>query len=70
MCMEVSLASVVSAARLTGKPVLGDKIWFASKDGKMGSPSRLFLEEAIRDHLATQAQAARRQAAEKRDSCN
>ena len=59
--MEVSPASIVASARLTGKAVLpGGMVWFSTKSGKPGRPDRDFISEAIRADLAAARQQARR----------
>ena len=68
--MEVSQASVVAAARLTGKAILpGGVVWFAAKDGKRGRPDRGFIEESHRANLAESRQQARQQAEDKSVVC-
>ena len=52
--LEVSQASVVASARITGKALVGGMLWFPAR------PHRTFIGEAHRANIADQRQAARR----------
>ena len=56
-CLEVSQASIVAGAKITGRPVIGGMIFFPRR------PDRDFIGESHRSHLANQRQAERQREA-------
>jgi hypothetical protein len=51
---QVSPGAIIDAARIMGKPVFGNIIWFRKR------PSPDFFDEAMRAHQARESQAALR----------